>query len=103
MRWRRPPGAVPARACVEELLSDVLEGGIRSGRVFGRTAGRDGVPEGCGAVVDREALEVLVRPWVRRGRPGSRGGPARNRPPGCVTPGRVLIMGWDVVRQHRGA
>jgi len=38
------------------------EGGIRLGRVFDRTVGLEGAPEGYRAMADREALKVLVRP-----------------------------------------
>jgi threonine dehydrogenase-like Zn-dependent dehydrogenase len=40
----------------------VLEGRIDPGRVFDRTVGLDGVPDGYRAMNDREALKVLVRP-----------------------------------------
>jgi hypothetical protein len=55
-------GACPARAYIEELLPDVLAGSIEPGRVFDRTVGLDGVPDGYRAMADREALKVLVRP-----------------------------------------
>ncbi|MFJ5226246.1 zinc-dependent alcohol dehydrogenase family protein [Streptomyces sp. NPDC088400] len=55
-------GVAPARAYIEELLPDVLEGGIEPGRVFDRTVGLDEVPDGYRAMADREALKVLVRP-----------------------------------------
>jgi threonine dehydrogenase-like Zn-dependent dehydrogenase len=55
-------GVAPARAYIDELLPDVLEGRIEPGRVFDRTVGLDGVPEGYRAMADREALKVLVHP-----------------------------------------
>jgi threonine dehydrogenase-like Zn-dependent dehydrogenase len=55
-------GPAPARAYIEELLPDVLEGRIEPGRVFDRTIDLDGVPEGYRAMNDREALKVLVDP-----------------------------------------
>jgi threonine dehydrogenase-like Zn-dependent dehydrogenase len=50
------------RAYIEELLPDVLERTIEPGRVFDRTVGLDGVPEGYRAMADRAALKVTVRP-----------------------------------------
>jgi threonine dehydrogenase-like Zn-dependent dehydrogenase len=55
-------GVAPARAYIEELLPDVLEGKIEPGRVFDRTVDLDGVPDGYRAMADREALKVLVQP-----------------------------------------
>jgi threonine dehydrogenase-like Zn-dependent dehydrogenase len=55
-------GPAPARAYIEELLPDVLEGTIEPGRVFDLTTGLDGVPDGYRAMNDREALKVLVQP-----------------------------------------
>jgi threonine dehydrogenase-like Zn-dependent dehydrogenase len=55
-------GAAPARAYIEELLPDVLEGRIEPGRVFDRTVGLDQVPDGYRAMADREALKVLIQP-----------------------------------------
>ncbi|MEV4442032.1 alcohol dehydrogenase catalytic domain-containing protein [Streptomyces sp. NPDC049577] len=55
-------GVAPARAYIEELLPDVLEGRIEPGRVFDRTVGLEGVPDGYRAMAAREALKVLVRP-----------------------------------------
>jgi threonine dehydrogenase-like Zn-dependent dehydrogenase len=53
-------GPAPARAYIEELLPDVLEGRIEPGRVFDRTTDLDGVPEGYRAMNDREAIKVLI-------------------------------------------
>ncbi|MFC7342988.1 zinc-binding dehydrogenase [Saccharopolyspora griseoalba] len=55
-------GVAPARAYIEELLPDVLEGEVRPGRVFDRTVGLDEVPIGYREMADREALKVLVEP-----------------------------------------
>jgi threonine dehydrogenase-like Zn-dependent dehydrogenase len=55
-------GPAPARAYIEELLPDVLEGRIEPGRVFDRTGGLDEVPDGYHAMNEREALKVIVTP-----------------------------------------
>jgi len=55
-------GPAPARAYIEELLPDVLEGRIEPGRVFDRASGLDEVPDGYRAMNDREALKVLIEP-----------------------------------------
>ncbi|MFI0914254.1 zinc-binding dehydrogenase [Streptomyces abikoensis] len=55
-------GVAPARAYIEELLPDVLDGTIEPGRVFDRTVDLDGVPGGYRAMADREALKVLIAP-----------------------------------------
>jgi threonine dehydrogenase-like Zn-dependent dehydrogenase len=53
-------GPAPARAYMEELLADVLEGSIEPGRVFDRVTNLDGVPDGYRAMNDREALKVMI-------------------------------------------
>ena len=55
-------GPAPVRAYIEELLPDVLEGRIEPGRVFDRTVGLDGVPEGYRAMDSRESIKVMVQP-----------------------------------------
>jgi hypothetical protein len=55
-------GPAPTRAYIPELLPDVLEGRIDPGRVFDRTVGLDGVPDGYRAMNEREALKVLIKP-----------------------------------------
>lgn len=55
-------GVAPARAYIDELLPDVLEGKIEPGRVFDRTVSVDEVPDGYRAMAAREALKVLVQP-----------------------------------------
>jgi threonine dehydrogenase-like Zn-dependent dehydrogenase len=55
-------GPAPARAYIDELLPDVLEGRIDPGRVLDRTVDLDDVPDGYRAMADREAIKVMVRP-----------------------------------------
>src|SRR2546423_6222464 len=55
-------GPAPARAYIEELLPDVLEGRIEPGRVFDRTGGLDEVPEGYRLMNEREVLKFLIKP-----------------------------------------
>jgi threonine dehydrogenase-like Zn-dependent dehydrogenase len=53
-------GPAPARAYIEELMPDVLEGMIEPGRVFDRVTDLDGVPDGYRAMNEREAIKVMV-------------------------------------------
>ena len=55
-------GLAPARAYIEELLPDILDGTFQPGRVFDRTVNLDNVPDGYGAMANREALKVLIQP-----------------------------------------
>jgi threonine dehydrogenase-like Zn-dependent dehydrogenase len=55
-------GPAPVRAYIDELLPDVLDGRIDPGKVFDRTVGLDGVPDGYRAMADRESIKVMVRP-----------------------------------------
>ena len=55
-------GPAPARAYIEELMPDILEGRIVPGKVFDQTVDLDGVPDGYRAMADRKALKVLVQP-----------------------------------------
>jgi threonine dehydrogenase-like Zn-dependent dehydrogenase len=55
-------GAAPARAYIEELMPDILDGKIEPGRVFDSTIGLDKVPDGYRAMADRESLKVLIQP-----------------------------------------
>jgi threonine dehydrogenase-like Zn-dependent dehydrogenase len=55
-------GVATARAYIEELLPDVLDGTVQPGRVFDRTVSLDEVPDGYRAMADRKALKVLVQP-----------------------------------------
>ena len=54
-------GVAPARAYIDELLPQVLDGSIEPGKVFDRTVDLDGVPGAYQAMADRKALKVLVR------------------------------------------
>jgi threonine dehydrogenase-like Zn-dependent dehydrogenase len=53
-------GVAPARAYIEELLPDVLEGRIEPGRVFDRVVGIQDVPDGYRTMNVREAIKVMV-------------------------------------------
>jgi threonine dehydrogenase-like Zn-dependent dehydrogenase len=53
-------GPAPARAYIKELLPDVLDGRIESGRVFDRVVRLDEVPDGYKAMNDRVAIKVMV-------------------------------------------
>ncbi len=53
-------GTAPARAYIDELLRDVLDGQIEPGRVFDQRTNLDGVPDGYRAMNDREAIKVLI-------------------------------------------
>jgi threonine dehydrogenase-like Zn-dependent dehydrogenase len=55
-------GPAPARAYIEELLPDILEGRIEPGRVFDRFGDLDDVPDGYRAMNDRESIKVMVEP-----------------------------------------
>jgi len=55
-------GPAPARAYIEELMPDVLEGRIEPGRVFDRVIGLDEVPDGYRAMNERESIKVLIEP-----------------------------------------
>jgi threonine dehydrogenase-like Zn-dependent dehydrogenase len=55
-------GIAPARAYIEELMPDILDGKIEPGRVFDQTIGLSKVPDGYRAMADRKALKVLVEP-----------------------------------------
>jgi threonine dehydrogenase-like Zn-dependent dehydrogenase len=54
-------GVAPARAYIDELLPDVLEGRVHPGHVFDRTVSLDQVPDGYHAMADRSALKVLIQ------------------------------------------
>ena len=55
-------GAAPARAYIEELMPDILDGTVEPGKVFDRTVGLDEVPDGYKAMAARESLKVLIQP-----------------------------------------
>ncbi|HST07896.1 MAG TPA: zinc-dependent alcohol dehydrogenase family protein, partial [Gemmatimonadaceae bacterium] len=54
-------GPAPARAYLEELMPDVLEGRIQPGKVFDRVTDLDGVPDGYRAMNDRQAIKVMIQ------------------------------------------
>ena len=53
-------GPAPARAYIEELLPDILEGRIEPGRVFDRTGTLDEVPDGYRAMNGRDVLKFQI-------------------------------------------
>jgi threonine dehydrogenase-like Zn-dependent dehydrogenase len=53
-------GPSPARAYIEELLPDVLEGTIEPGCVFDRVGRLDDVPDGYRAMNERQAIKVMI-------------------------------------------
>ena len=55
-------GVAPARAYIDELMPDVLDGTVEPGKVFDVTIGLDEVPGGYQQMADREALKVLIAP-----------------------------------------
>ena len=55
-------GPAPVRAYIDELLPDIIDGGIEPGLVFDRVIGLGEVPDGYRAMNDREAIKVLVKP-----------------------------------------
>jgi threonine dehydrogenase-like Zn-dependent dehydrogenase len=55
-------GPAPARAYIEELLPDILEGRIEPGRVFDRSVPLEETPEGYRAMDERKAIKVMVKP-----------------------------------------
>lgn len=57
---RMAGGPAPARAYIQELLADVLDGKIEPGRVFDRVRPLDEVPDGYRAMNDRDVIKVLI-------------------------------------------
>ena len=55
-------GPAPVRAYLETLLPDILDGKIQPGRVFDRTIGLEGVPDGYQAMTARQSLKIMIRP-----------------------------------------
>jgi threonine dehydrogenase-like Zn-dependent dehydrogenase len=55
-------GPAPARAYIEELLPDILQGRLNPGKVFDRTIGLDEVPDGYRAMDSRTVLKILIQP-----------------------------------------
>jgi threonine dehydrogenase-like Zn-dependent dehydrogenase len=54
-------GPAPARAYIDELMPDILEGRIQPGRVFDRVMKLDEVPDGYRAMNDRKAIKVMIQ------------------------------------------
>ena len=54
-------GVAPARAYIEELLPDILEGRINPGKVFDITTGIDEIASGYEAMANRTAIKALVK------------------------------------------
>jgi threonine dehydrogenase-like Zn-dependent dehydrogenase len=55
-------GVAPARAYIEGLMPDVLEGAIQPGKVFDRAVALEEIAGGYQAMADREAIKVMVQP-----------------------------------------
>ncbi|MFI1978872.1 zinc-binding dehydrogenase [Streptomyces wedmorensis] len=55
-------GASPARAYIEQLLPDVLDGTITPGRVFDQAFPLDRTPDAYRVMADRQVLKALIRP-----------------------------------------
>ena len=55
-------GVAPARAYIEELMVDVLNGSIEPGRVFDLEVSLDDIAEGYAAMAARTKIKALVRP-----------------------------------------
>ncbi|MGW2840160.1 zinc-binding dehydrogenase [Streptomyces sp. NPDC001493] len=53
-------GVSPARAYIEELMPDVLDGVIEPGRVFDRSFTLDQTPDAYRAMTDRRVLKALI-------------------------------------------
>jgi threonine dehydrogenase-like Zn-dependent dehydrogenase len=53
-------GPAPARAYIDELLPDILDGRIEPGRVFDRVIELDDVADGYRAMNEREAIKVMI-------------------------------------------
>lgn len=54
-------GVAPARAYIEELMPDILEGRINPGKVFDQTVQLDDIAEGYKSMAERTAIKTLVR------------------------------------------
>jgi len=55
-------GVAPARAYIEELIPDILNGSINPGKVFDLEVSLDDIATGYKAMSDRTHIKVLVRP-----------------------------------------
>jgi len=54
-------GSAPARACIPELLPDVLEGRSNPGRVLDHETDLEGIADAYAAMDERRAIKSLVR------------------------------------------
>jgi len=54
-------GVAPARAYIEELMPDILDGTVDPGRVFDSTITLDEVPAGYSEMASRQVLKAFVR------------------------------------------
>ena len=55
-------GVAPARAYIEELLPEVLDGSLQPGRVFDHELGLEQVPAGYRAMAERDSIKVMIKP-----------------------------------------
>lgn len=55
-------GVAPARAYINELMPDILNGNITPGRVFDQEIALDDIALGYAAMAERRALKTIVRP-----------------------------------------
>ncbi|MDX6222923.1 MAG: hypothetical protein QOD91_1977 [Frankiales bacterium] len=55
-------GVAPARAYIDQLMPDILDGTIDPGRVFDRTILLDDTPAGYEAMAHRESLKIMIQP-----------------------------------------
>jgi threonine dehydrogenase-like Zn-dependent dehydrogenase len=53
-------GPAPARAYIEELMPDILDGTIEPGKVVDTSTDLDGVPDGYRAMAERESIKVMA-------------------------------------------
>jgi hypothetical protein len=90
-------GVAPARAYIERLLPDVLDGTIQPGKVFDRTIGRSEVPVGYRAMANRRAQDPY-QPGRRRPAPAGRG----RRPPRLPARAVIAVDTTPIVRAVNG-
>ena len=55
-------GVAPARAYIETLMPDILDGKINPGKMFDLEVSLDDIAKGYKAMADRTAIKALVRP-----------------------------------------
>ena len=53
-------GPAPARACIEELLPDILEGQIEPGKVFDFVGDLEKVPDGYRMMDSCKAIKAMI-------------------------------------------